>query len=557
MAELIARMIRNRPAAAYLLLASLVVNVLGLMSSLYVIQVLNRYVSYGVSGTLASLTVGVAIAIGAEYLFRRLRLQLAEEIVGDAAERLAVGVFGLMLTARVDALEQRPAGERAELVRGIERAEQALGAANLAALADVPFSALFLLALALLSGPLALVAVLFCSASVVMAWRGQQQLAQPLQTLNGLGERVGALVGATIAAADTIRHFHGAPLLMERWRAATAEARATRAAVAVRQHHGGALIQAMQALMGAALIAVGAVLVVLGQLDVGALIGANLIAARALAPLTRLVQMGKSLKSAEQSLAAARRFAATAGEPEGRKTLPGWSGRLELDTVGLIYPGAVAPLFSSLKLDLEPGSVLVVTGRNGTGKSSLLRLIAGVVEPSRGQIRIDGVDLRQISLEWWRRQVSWLPQEPVFLDATLRENLAAVRPGADEAAMLRCLATTGLQELADRHPAGLDQVLAAGGRTLAPGLRRRLAMARALLVDGPLVLLDEPSEGLDREGAQTVYTLLIDLARRGKTLVVISHDPVILNGAKLLLRFDGGEPALLRVGAAQPEGVAA
>ena len=342
---------------------------------------------------------------------------------------------------------------------------------------------------------------------------------------------------------------------MERWRAATAEARATRAAIATRQHDGGALIQAMQALMGATLIAVGAMLVVAGQLDVGALIGANLIAARALAPLTRLVQMGKALASAEQSLGAARAFAATPVESEGRKTLSGWSGRLELDGVGLIYPGAAAPLFSALKLDLEPGGVLVITGRNGTGKSSLLRLIAGLIEPSRGQIRVDGVDLRQISLDWWRRQVSWQPQEPVFLEGTLRENLAAARPDADEAAMLRSLAQAGLQEMIDRHPAGLDQMLAGGGRTLAPGLRRRLAMARAMLVDGPLVLLDEPSEGLDREGAQAVYALLIDLARRGKTLVVISHDPVILGGAKLLLRFDGGEPALLR--AARPDGAAA
>ncbi len=554
MAELVLRMIRNRPATAYLLLASLVVNLLGLVSSLYVIQVLNRYVGYGVSGTLASLSVGVAIAIGAEHIFRRLRLRLAEEIIGDADERLTIGVFGLMLTASAGALEQRPSGERTELIRGIERAEQALGATNLAALADIPFSALFLLALALLSAPLALVAILFCAVSVFMAWRSQQHLVKPIQALNSLGERVGALVMATIAGADTIRHFRGAPLLMKRWQATTTEARSTRAAIAIRQHDSGSMIQAIQALMGACLIAVGAVLVVQGQLDVGALIGANLIAARALAPLTRLVQMSKALASAGQSLTNARSFATTASEPEGRKTLPSWSGRLELDTVGLIYPGAVTPLFSNLKLALEPGSVLVITGRNGTGKSSLLRLISGMIEPSRGQIRADGVDLRQISLDWWRTQVSWLPQEPVFLEGSLRENLAAARPDADEATMLRCLAFTGLRELIDRHPAGLDQILTGGGRTLAPGLRRRLAMARAMLVDGPLVLLDEPSEGLDREGAQAVYTLLIDLARRGKTLVVISHDPAILGGAKLLLRFDGGEPVLLRSAPAATEG---
>ena len=545
MAELLARMTRNRPAAIYLLLASLLINLLGLMSSLYVIQVLNRYVNYGVGATLASLTVGVILAIGAEYLFRRLRLRLAEEIVGDADERLAVGVFGLLLTARAGALERRPAGERAELVRGVERAEQALGAASLAALADVPFSAFFLLALALLSPPLALLALVFCAVSVHLAWRDQRLLAEPVASLGRLGQRVNALVEATIVAADAVRHFSGAPLLMERWRTATAEARAIRSDVAARQHDGGAIIQALQALMGACLIALGAVLVVDGQLDVGALIGANLIAARALAPLTRLVQMGRGLAGAEQSLATARAFAASASEPDGRKTLSEWSGRLDLDGVSLVHPGAETPLFSALSLTLEPGGVLVVTGRNGTGKSSLLRLIAGLIEPSQGQILAGGVDLRQLAPDWWRRQVSWLPQEPVFLDATLRENLAAARADADEAAMMHCLSFVGLREMIDRHPAGLDQSLIHGGRTLAPGLRRRLAMARAMLVDGPLVLLDEPSEGLDREGAQAVYTLMIDLARRGKTLVVVSHDPVILSGATRLLRFDGGDPVLI------------
>jgi ATP-binding cassette subfamily C protein LapB len=544
MRELIGRLTRSPSASGYLLLASLVINVLGLMSSLYVILVLNRYVSYGVTATLVSLTVGVVIAILAEHGFRRLRLRLAEEIVGNTDEGLAVGVYGLLLTARIDALERQPPGERAELVRGIERAELALGPSNLAALADVPFSLLFLVALVLLSPPLAAVAGSFCLASVALAWWTQYRLTRPVHTLSALGERINALVGATIMAADTIRQFRGAGLLMAQWRATSGQARATRATVALYQHDGLSFAQAMQALMGTAVIATGATLVVAGQLDIGALIGANLIAVRALAPLTRLVQMAEAFKNAEQSLTSARRFAQTPGEPEGGRVPPGWSRRLELRGVGLLVPGRMTPLFSSLDLILEPGGVLVITGRNGTGKSSLLRLLAGLIEPARGQVLVDGVDLRQISLEWWRRQVSYVPQEPTFIDGTIRENLTAARPEATEADLLRCLTFVGLRGLIDHHPQGLDQDLAGAGRNLAPGLRRRLAMARAMLVDAPLFLLDEPSEGLDREGAEAVYTLLIDLTRSGKTLVVVSHDPTILRGARLLLRFDGHEPTL-------------
>ena len=544
MGEVIGRLARSPQASGYLLLASLLINLLGLMTTLYVILVLNRYVSYGVVATLVSLTVGVVIIIAAEHGFRRLRLRLAEEIIGTADEGLSIGVYGLLLTARVDALERRPPGERAELLRGIERAEQALGPTNLAALADVPFSLLFLVALLLLSPPLAGVAVSFCLASVALAWWTQRRLTQPVQALSGLGERLNGLIGATLFAPDTIRQFRGAGLLMAQWQAISGAARAARATIALRQHDGASFAQGMQSLLGVAVIATGATLVVAGQLDIGALIGANLIAARALAPLTRLVQMAEALKNAGQSLSDARRFAQTAGEPEGGRLLPGWSRRLEVRGVGLTVPGTTTPLFSSLDLVLEPGGVLVITGRNGTGKSSLLRLLAGLIEPARGQVLVDGVDLRQLSLEWWRRQVSYLPQEPTFIDGTVRENLAAARPDATEADLIRCLNFVGLRAWIDGHPQGLDQELRDAGRPLAPGLRRRLAMARAMLVDGPLFLLDEPSEGLDRDGAEAVYTLLIDLARCGKTLVVVSHDPAILRGARLLLRFDCLEPTL-------------
>ena len=552
MGELIVRMARSPSATGYLFAASLMVNLLGLASSLYVIQVLNRFVNYGVAATLASLSAGVLIAIIGEYVFRRLRLRLARDIVGDADERLATGVYGLLLTCPAGILEQRPAGERAEVLRGIERAEQALGPANLAALTDIPFSLLFLAALALLSPPLAGVALVFCIGSVILAWTDQRRLARPVSALGGLGARVGVLLGAAASGVDTIRHFRGAGLMMTRWRTVAAEARVLRAAVALGQNDSAALIQALQAVMSASIIAVGAILVVLGQLDVGALIGANLIAVRALAPLNRLVQMGEALRTASQSLAVARRFAEAADVAEGSKQMPGWTGRLEVRALALSYPGTLAPLFGALNFSLEPAGVLVVTGRNGTGKSSLLRLLAGLIGPSAGQVLADGVDLRQLDPDWWRRQVSYLPQEPVFLDATLRQNLQAARPDADEAAMMRCLEFTGLRSFIDRHPSGLDQELSGGGRALAPGLRRRLAMARAMLVDGPLFLLDEPSEGLDREGAEAVYALLIDLAQRGKTLVVVSHDQNILRGARLLLRFDGTEPTLVRWPGAEP-----
>jgi ATP-binding cassette subfamily C protein LapB len=537
--------LKLQPALALqLVAASLILNLLGLASALYVIQVFNRYVSYGITATLVTLTGGVLLAIAGEHAFRRLRHHLAEDLLGDAAERWSVGLFGLLVTARVAALDARPAAEREEILRGVERAELALGPATLTAVADIPFSLLFLLVLALLSPALAGIAAGFCAAAIAWAWLGQRRLAAPIARLRDSAERSHALVTLTALAADTIRQFRAGAGLVVRWQQAVAQRRAVQRTIAGLQHDGLSGAQAIQGLMGVAVIGIGAVLVVDGTLDLGALIGANLIAARALAPLMRLVQMTETLDSARQHLERASTFATIAVEPAGRKTVPGWHGRLEVCELGFRHAEAAPPLFSALSFALAPGGVLVITGRNGTGKSTLLRLLAGLIEPGHGRVLVDGVALDQLALDWWRGQVAYVPQEPSFIDGTLRETLLAARPDASPAALAGCLDRVGLAPLIERHPLGLDQPLSQGGLTLAPGLRRRLALARALLVDGPLFLLDEPSEGLDRDGAGMVYALLIDLVRRGKTLIVVSHDPTILGGARLLLRFDGREPQL-------------
>ena len=520
------------------LIGALIVNILGLASSLYVIQVLNRYLSYGVNATLLTLTIGVLIAIAAEFAFRNLRLQLAQEVAGESDERLGIGVFGLLLTARTNALEARPPGERVELVRGVENAETALGAANIVALSDLPYSFLILLVLYLLAPRLALITALFIGVAIVIGWIGHRRLQAPIQQLGAASERVSSLLGATVACGDAIRQFGGQGVIMDRWIQATKTAGQLRAAVAARQTSLASLGAAIQGLMTVTVIAAGAPLVVAGQLDTGGLIGANLIAARALLPFTRFMHLLAAFEKADESLAAAQRFAAVPVEPADGTQLPVFRGGLELCDLSYQGPEYPTPLFAGLSLSLEPGGVVAVTGRNGSGKSSLIRVIVGLLEPSAGKVLVDGVDLRQIDLAWWRHQVMYLPQELNFLDGSIRDNFLAAQPEIDDSQIRVCLDRAGMLSFIDGHPDGLDLLLVGGGRNLAPGLRRRLGLARALAVDGSLVVFDEPTEGLDRQGAEVVYALLIDLARSGRTILVVTHDAAIQRGAQAVLDMD-------------------
>ncbi len=155
---------------------------------------------------------------------------------------------------------------------------------------------------------------------------------------------------------------------------------------------------------------------------------------------------------------------------------------------------------------------------------------------------------------WWRRQIVYVPQEPAFLDGTLRENLVLANPDLDSAALDRLVAACGLERFLASTEEGLDTVVRGGGRTLPLGVRRRLALARALATGGRLVVMDEPLEGLDEDGARTVGGILQELVRAGRTLLVFSHDPNIIKGAHYQVDL-GAKPIPAVAAATRPKPV--
>jgi ATP-binding cassette, subfamily C, bacterial LapB len=535
MRELFSRLATRPGITAELLLASFFANLLALASSLFVIQVLNRYVSYGVDSTLATLTSGVVVAIFLETGLRQARLMLSATMLEDRDRDRAIGAFGMLTAAKTQAIEQWPAGQRREAVRGLDAVESAFNPPNIGAIMDVPFALLFIAALALLNVYLGLVAMAFIVTAFVFSLLSQGWLREPMQQLTQTAGIGNTLLATADRAADTIRTFGGQEPVMASWRQYVAQAQFLRQRVSRLQGATQTITQSLQALMGVAIIAIGATLVVAGDLDVGTLIGANILAARGLGPILRLAQLTQSFAKAEQALTDARKLAELPTEPDTGTALSAYSGALELRDTAFAHPGAPAPLFESLSLTLAPGSVLVVRGRNGAGKTTLMRILAGLVEPGRGQVLADGVDLRQMAPGWWRRQIVYLPQEPTFLNASVAENLLAANPELGEEGVNRVIREAGLGQFIDESSHGLDTPIANNGGSLALGIRRRLALARALASDGRLVLFDEPTEGLDKEGAAAVYAALKRLAEEGRTLVLVTSDPVILKGARVVL----------------------
>ncbi len=535
MKELLARLFAKPMIAFELIAASFFANMLALATSLYVIQVLNRYVSYGVDSTLATLTVGVLIAIILEFGFRQARLMLASTISSESDETLIIGSFGILTGAKAAAMDILPPGLRREVLSGADTVQTAYNAPNIAAILDVPFALVFVAALFMLSPPIAIVVTFFVVGVLIFGIGGQSALRKPTQDLAMVSARRGALVGAAIAAADTVRAFNAAAFMRNIWRKESVVHQGLRRRVISLQGLIQTLTPSVQATMSVTVIAIGATQVIAGDLDVGAMIGCNILAARALGPMTRLAQLGEAFAKARQSLSMFQEFSKLPQERVQGSALTEYKGGVEFVDLAFAYPGANAPLFESLSLKLEPGSIMVVFGANGTGKSTMARLLLGLVEPSRGHILADGVDLAQVVPEWWRKQVAYLPQEPRLLNVSIRENLTVFNPDLDDAGISRLIKAAGLRAYIDQSTDGLEALITHNGENMSLGIRRRMALSRALACDGKLAVFDEPTEGLDKEGSAQVYAAMNAMAKRGHTTIVFSHDPRILKGAGYLL----------------------
>ena len=546
MGEFIKRLKAKPGLTAEIVAASLFVNILALASPLFVIQVLNRYVGQGVDATLAALASGVLIAIFLELGFRQARMKLARGLSAKNDDELSTGAFGILTTAESMALMRIPPGERREVVRGLEMVENAYTPGNITSVIDVPFALLFAIALFMLSPHLAAIAVGFLIVILIFAVQSQRSLREPTATLSAAQNEVAGLLNNANAATDTVRAFGGRAIMTDAWKKASERSRLLRALIARRQALVQSVTQSAQALMSVFIYSVGAWLVVHGKLDVGLLIGANILSARTLGPMIKFAQLGETFAKAENALSKVREFASLPVEPDKGAKLSQFNGQIEFRDVSFAYPGATTPLFEGLNFKLPPGGVMVVTGSNGAGKSTLAKIAAGLLQPVRGQVLADGVDLKQLDPGWWRSQLMYLPQEPTFINASLRANLEAANTNQDEETMMRILREVGLGPFVDESPDGLDRLIANGGGNMALGQRRRLAFARAMFVGGKMAVLDEPTESLDDEGTAFVYTALIDMARRGKTIIAFSRNPKIVSAATLILDLDSKPTPVLR-----------
>jgi len=482
-----------------------------------------------------TLSIGVAIAIALEFAFRQVRNRLAKGISAKQDEEIALASFAVLASAKASSIERLLPGQQREIMSGIDNIRNAYGAANISNILDLPFALLFLGVLYLLTPELGIIATSFAIIAFLIGMTMNAAVRSPSQKLTDTARHTNLLTFTAIQESDTLRVFNAGEFLAKAWKNHITSAQIFYRNIIANQGLLSSITQSIVGLMVATTIAIGAVLVVDGKLDVGALIGANILAARALQPISRFAQLGEVFLKAKQSGLLLNEFLRLPREADSGSAKQNYSGSIELRDIGFSYQGATGPLFESLSVLIPAGSICVINGSNGSGKTTLSRLVVGLIEPARGQILADGLDLHQVHPEWWRKQVMYMPQEPGFLNATIEENLTINAPGTENSRLNQIIDASDLRVFLDEAPNGFDTQITDNGRKLAVGIRRRLALARALTTGGKLLVFDEPTEGMDKQGSSVVSSILSSLHSQGHTIIVTSHDTNTIQQADIFI----------------------
>jgi PrtD family type I secretion system ABC transporter len=530
------------PIFGEITILSVFINLLALAGPVFVLQVYDRVVFHAGVSTLYALVIGMAFAILFDYVLRQARARILQRVALRVDVTLGRHLFDKILSLPLAALESQPAAHWQSLFRDAGVVRNTLSGATAVLVCDLPFAVLFVALTCLIATPVAWVLALTLPLFFLVAWRSAAALTHSTETEREAALGRDTLIAEILAGRTTVKALSLDRAMRPLWEERTAAA-IERALVRGVQSDGYANIATTLTLAtSVAMTAVGAMAIIDQRLTIGALIAANMLSGRLFGPLNQLVGNWRSYAAFRQAVNRLDRlFASRSDRETSAVRLPRPKGKITLEDVSFAYPATTRPALDRLDLTLQPGLSALV-GANGSGKSTLLKLIQGLYPPNSGRVLIDGADVGQFTRAEIADWIGYLPQDCVLFAGSLRDNIAFRASGASDDAIIRAAQTAGVHDVIVDLPDGYDSAVGEAGRRLSAGQRQRIAIARALVGDPPMLLLDEPSSNLDREAEIALRNTLAELALV-RTVIVVSHSPILLTACQNVVVLDCGRVA--------------
>ncbi|WP_122893439.1 ATP-binding cassette domain-containing protein [Arcobacter peruensis] len=514
---------------------SFIINFLGLASSVYSIQVLNRYLALGIDSTLITLTIGVVLALILELITRSSRLKIVQWICLRADKKLSDITYKLISSSRYSAIESLPIENRKEALNGLNTIQMTYGAQNLISIVDGPFSLLFLYIIFMLNPNIAFAITILMLLIILLSLIIYSNSDEPSKQLTNSTLSWSSEQSIISSNTELIRTFNVENILRDKWNRSLVDVLKLRKIVVYIQSLGTSLTYSATAIQTILIYSIGAIEVMKGNLDVGSLIGISILASRSMGNITKILQLVEPIKRGERALESISLLSKLSRTDNKKMMLSNWNGDLSFEDFAFAYNGQAIPIIESFNLDIKKGQIICISGFNGAGKTTFAKLLCGLMDPTRGRIKIDGMDLRQADPTWWREKIMYLPQEATFFNGTIHENITLGNEKFDDEFLIKTCFDVGLNEFLDNTKEGLYTTITNNGQSLPLGIKRRIALVRALLNNAPLVIFDEPTESLDVKGVKSIASILSKLVKEGKTIFIMTNEDFIIKAADLIV----------------------
>lgn len=524
------------------LLASLLINLLGLMVPLFVMQTYDRVVPNQALSTLWVLVAGLFIGTAFELVLRMVRAHLLDQ-AGKKTDLILSATLFERITGM--SMKARPAtiGGFAQSIHDFQGLREFLTAVTLTSIIDLPFVALMLLVIGLLGGWLVVIPLIAFPLAVGLALFIQVRLRDTVQKSLSLGAVRQALLIETLGGLETLKACGAESERQYQWEH-------TNGAIARLDAHARNLSSLasngtlfIQQFCGMATIVAGVYSIIAGNLSVGALVASYMLGSRVLAPLGQIAGLITRYQQAQLTMRSTDALMSLPQEREAEHQAlehTALLGGISINHATFRYAGQTAPALNDVSATLKPGERIGIIGRSGSGKSTLARLLMGFHHPDEGQVLLDNLDLRQLDIADLRSQLGYVAHDLPLLAGSLRDNLTLGARHVSDARMLEVAELTGVSELARQHPQGFDRPVGERGQLLSGGQRQAVLLARALLLEPPILILDEPTSHMDNSSEEQLRQRLLDWVP-GKTLLLVTHRTSMLSLVDRLLVLDNGK----------------
>ncbi len=525
-----ARKLRRALTPHFLSIAvfSFFVNILLLTGPLFMLQVYDRVLGSRSEETLMSLLILVIFLYVLMGLLDYVRGRIGARIGARFQAGLDEGLFRATLS--------RP--DR-RIVTDSEAVQRFMSSPALFALMDLPWAPLFIAVIFVFNVWLGVLALVGGLVLLVIAIGNRFAADHPNHTANEASQQALRLASEYQDQADMIRGLGMEGAGAQRWQAVRTTSLEAQIRASDVSGLYGTLSRTFRFFLQSAILALGALLVLRGQITAGAMIASSILMGRALAPVEQTIAHWPIIARARQGWASLLKYAAAGTQklPQTRLLRP--NALIEVQSVSQVLQAGQQPVLRGISFTLRPGQALGIIGPSASGKSTLARLLTGIVAPSAGKIRLDGATLDQYG-EDLGRYVGYLPQDVTLFQGTVAENIARLAVNPDSEAVIAAAKLAGAHDMIVRFADGYDTVLSPDLMPLSGGQRQRIGLARALYGDPQILVLDEPNSNLDAEGSAALNQAIRSFKSADKAVIIMAHRPSGIAECDLLLVLQDG-----------------